>query len=285
MLWFVSCYAPVFVGIATEQWGWKKTALQLTVWSCALDTLLVVPTFPLIVEVWILFLLAVLAVLAAVRGVAVGYGLMLIVGSVVTLLLGRADVDLPAAAGCMLVLVLFAIIYAPSLIWIRSRLAKDRWRMRTYCNRTRTGSALSNSSKPESTDRSLKGGIPGCRRLWCASTSSVLTTQPTSGSSRTDGESPWGTLFSTSPPRLRVVANPLIEPLFDRELRRLDVDPSIQQASQLAVTGLSLLLAASHGLVVAIPLAREGAPAIDLDPADHILGRSPEAGEAPQEGA
>ena len=139
MLWFVSCYAPVFVGIATEQWGWKKTALQLTVWSCALDTLLVVPTFPLIVEVWILFLLAVLAVLAAVRGVAVGYGLMLIVGSVVTLLLGRADVDLPAAAGCMLVLVLFAIIYAPSLIWIRSRLAKDRWRMRTYCNRTRTG--------------------------------------------------------------------------------------------------------------------------------------------------
>ena len=138
-LWFVSCYAPVFVGIDTEQWGWKKTALQLTIWSCALDTLLVVPAFPLIVEVWILFFLAVLAVLAAVREVAVGYGLMLIVGSAVTLLLGRADVDFPAAAGCMLLLVLFAIIYAPSLIWIRSRLAKDRWRMRTYCNRTRTG--------------------------------------------------------------------------------------------------------------------------------------------------
>ena len=135
-LWFVSCYAPVFVGIDTEQWEWKKTALQITIGSCALDTFLVVPAFPLILEVWILFLLA---VLAAFRGVAVGYGLMLIVGSAVTLLLGRADVDLPAAAGCMLLLVLFAIIYAPSLIWIRSRLAKDIWRMRTYRNRTRTG--------------------------------------------------------------------------------------------------------------------------------------------------
>ena len=135
-LWFVSCYAPVFMGIGTEQWEWKKTALQITIGSCALDTFLVVPAFPLILEVWILFLLA---VLAAFRGVAVGYGLMLIVCSAVTLLLGRADVDLPAAAGCMLLLVLFAIIYAPSLIWIRSRLAKDLWRMRTYRNRTRTG--------------------------------------------------------------------------------------------------------------------------------------------------
>ena len=136
-LWFVSCYAPVFMGIDTEQWEWKKTALQITIGSCALDTFLVVPALPLILEVWILFLLA---VLAAFRGVAVGYGLMLIVGSAVTLLLGRAACGfIPAAAGCMLLLVLFAIIYAPGLIWIRSRLAKDRWRMRTYRNRARTG--------------------------------------------------------------------------------------------------------------------------------------------------
>ena len=136
VLWFVSCYAPAFVGIDTEQWKWKRTALKLTIGSCALGTLLVVPAFPLIVEVWILFLVA---VLATVRGVLVGYGGVLIVGSVVTFVLGRADIDLAAAAGCMLLLVLFAITYAPSLIWIRHCLGNDRWRKRTYLNRTRTG--------------------------------------------------------------------------------------------------------------------------------------------------
>ena len=136
VLWFVSCYAPALAGIDTDQWKWKKTALQLTVGSCALNAFLVVPAFPLVFEVWILFLLA---ALATVRGVAVSYGLMLIAGSTLTFLLGRADVDLAAAAGCMVLLAMFAIIYAPSLIWIRSRLTKDRWRKRTYVNRTRTG--------------------------------------------------------------------------------------------------------------------------------------------------
>ena len=88
------------------------------------------------VEVWILFLLV---LLSTVRGVVATYGLMLIAGSAVTLLRGRADLDLTAVAACMVLLTLFSIIYAPSLIWIRSRLTKDRWRERTYVNRTRTG--------------------------------------------------------------------------------------------------------------------------------------------------
>ena len=136
VLWFVSCYAPVLWGIDTDQWEWRKTAAHLTLGSCALNTFLVVPAFPLVLEVWILFLLA---VLGTVRGVAASYGLMLIAGSAVTLLMRQAGVDLAAAAGCMVLLALFTIIFAPSLIWLRSRLAKDRWRKRTYLNRTRTG--------------------------------------------------------------------------------------------------------------------------------------------------
>lgn len=136
VLWLASCYAPALAGISTNQWNWKKTALKLTLGACALNTLLVAPAFPLVVEVWILFLLV---LLSTVRGVVATYGLMLIAGSAVTLLRGRADLDLTAVAACMVLLTLFSIIYAPSLIWIRSRLTKDRWRERTYVNRTRTG--------------------------------------------------------------------------------------------------------------------------------------------------
>ncbi len=136
VLWFVSCYAPALSGIDSDQWEWRKTAGHLTVGSCVLNTFLVVPAFPLVIEVWILFAVA---VLGPVRGVVPSYGLILLAGSAVTLLLRRADVDLPAAAMCMVLLVLFTIVFAPSLIWIRSLLAQDRWRKRTYLNRTRTG--------------------------------------------------------------------------------------------------------------------------------------------------
>ncbi len=136
VLWFMSCYAPALSRIDSDQWEWAKTTTHLTVGSCALNTFLVAPAFPLVLEVWILF---VLAALGTVRSVAATYGLMLIAGSAVTFLMGRADVDLAAAGGCMALLVSFTIIFAPSLIWIRSRLDRDRWRKRAYLNRTRSG--------------------------------------------------------------------------------------------------------------------------------------------------